>query len=149
MYGFIGKMALRTTTTAFRVGRQFRFDTKLTCQTLPATLGPLSLASTIPLKNFGREGPVWEPQLLEGWTDGPRMDDKTYICFVSDLFHLGPVHTSVISSGELAAASYLRLGKPRCIDLMDTGLRPRCDDVRSRGHRKSLRIRSGTVSLDV
>jgi hypothetical protein len=32
----------------------------------------------------------------------------------------GPVHTSVISSGELAAASYLRLGKPRCIDPIHT-----------------------------
>jgi hypothetical protein len=51
---------------------------------------------------------------------------------------LGPVHTSVISSGELAAASYLRLGKPRCIDLMLICLRLRCDDVRSRGR--------GTVS---
>jgi hypothetical protein len=59
---------------------------------------------------------------------------------------LGPVHTSVISSGQLAAASYLRLGKPRCIDLIHTCLRPRCDDLRSRGYRKSLRLRSGTVS---
>jgi hypothetical protein len=55
--------------------------------------------------------------------------------------NLGPVHTSVISSAELATASYLRLGKPRCIDLIHTCLRPRCDDVRSRGHRKSLRLR--------
>jgi hypothetical protein len=46
----------------------------------------------VPLKNFGREGPVREPQLLEGRTDGQtdrrRTDDKTYICFVSYLFHL-------------------------------------------------------------
>jgi hypothetical protein len=59
---------------------------------------------------------------------------------------LSPAHTSVISLGELAAASYLRLGKPRCIDLIHTCLRPRCYNVRSRGHRKSLRLRSGTVS---
>jgi hypothetical protein len=65
------------------------------------------------------------------------------------IYWTGPlalVHTSVISSGELAAASYLRLGKHRCIDLIHTCLRPRCDDVRSRGHRKSLRLRSGTVT---
>jgi hypothetical protein len=36
----------------------------------------------------------------------------------------------------------LRLGKPRCIDLIHTCLRPRCDNVRSRGHRKSLQLRS-------
>jgi hypothetical protein len=69
--------------------------------------------------------------------------------FLKELRMSGPVHTSVISSGELAAASYLRLGKPKCIDLIHTCLRPRCDDLRSRGHRKSLRLRSGTVSLDV
>jgi hypothetical protein len=70
-------------------------------------------------------------------------------CDSTGQFPFGPVHTSVISSDVLAAASYLRLGNPRSIDLKHTCLRPRCDDVRSRGHRISLRLRSGTVSLDV
>jgi hypothetical protein len=62
-------------------------------------------------------------------------------CSANAFFRLGS--QSVISLGELAAASYLRLGKPRCIDLIHTCILPRCDDLRSRGHRKSLRLRNG------
>jgi hypothetical protein len=74
------------------------------------------------------------------------------VCVVNKRVY-GPVHTSVISSGELAAASHLRLGIRRCIDLIHTRLRPRCDNVRSRGHRKAAKTTRfwlyRSISLDV